>query len=77
MLGYQANKKKLAEFHGATIKKGEYLHDFDAKNPAKREKMIHDTTKKKDDRDERVGTPNPWYEHQKRKLILKYQKQLL
>lgn len=23
------------------------------------------------------GTPNPWYHHQKRKLLLRYQKQLL
>lgn len=26
---------------------------------------------------ERQGTPNPWYHHQKRKLLLRYQKQLL
>ena len=26
---------------------------------------------------ERQGTPNPWYQHQKRKLLLRYQKQLL
>lgn len=25
----------------------------------------------------RLGTPNPWYHHQKRKLLLQYQKQLL
>jgi hypothetical protein len=27
--------------------------------------------------DDRQGTPNPWYQHQKRKLLLRYQKQLL
>ena len=35
------------------------------------------TSSQNDYETERVETPNPWYHHQKRKLLLRYKKHLL
>ena len=45
-------------------------------SPPKKSERMKDGAESSGSR-ERIGTPNPWYHHQKRKLLLQYQKQLL